>query len=205
MSKKRDIIDAAISLFAQNGFSATPTTAVAKKAGVAQGLIFHYFKTKEGILVEIIAELGDKYTSETDKIIENSENGLDAIINIIQFHFMFENENTTELMVLLHDIPPAIDSQLTEASIVLSNRIDQTIAQLKECINKGQADGSIRNDASSESAFIIRALLNGLSRLHFSMQNKPDYKTDIFKTIQFCRKSLEPELSDFSRRDVPRS
>ena len=191
MSKKRDIIDAAISLFAQNGFSATPTTEVAKKAGVAQGLIFHYFKTKEGILVEIIAELGDKYTSETDKIIENSENGLDAIINIIQFHFMFENENTTELMVLLHDIPPAIDSQPTEASIVLSNRIDQTIAQLKECINKGQADGSIRNDVSSESAFIIRALLNGLSRLHFSMQNKPDYKTDIFETIQFCRKSLE--------------
>ena len=191
MSKKRNILDAAISLFAQNGFSATPTTAVAKKAGVAQGLVFHYFKTKEGILVEIIAELGDKYTSETDKIIENSENGLDAIINIIQFHFMFENENTTELMVLLHDIPPAIDSQPTEASIVLSNRIDQTIAQLKECINKGQADGSIRNDASSESAFIIRALLNGLSRLHFSMQNKADYKTDIFEAIQFCRKSLE--------------
>ncbi len=192
MSKKRDIIDAAIFLFAQNGFSATPTTAVAKKAGVAQGLIFHYFKTKEGILVEIIAELGDKYISETDKIIANSENGLDAIINIIQFHFMFENENTTELMVLLlHDIPPAIDSQSTEASIVLCNRIDQTIAQLKECINKGQADGSIRNDASSESAFIIRALLNGLSRLHFSMQDKPDYKTAIFEAIQFCRKSLE--------------
>ena len=191
MSKKRDIIDAAIFLFAQNGFSATPTTEVAKKASVAQGLIFHYFKTKEGILIEIIAELGDKYTSETDKIIENSENGLDAIINIIQFHFMFENENTTELMVLLRDIPPAIDSQPTEAGIVLGNRIDQTIAQLKECINKGQADGSIRNDASSESAFIIRALLNGLSRLHFSMQNKPDYKTDIFEAIQFCRKSLE--------------
>ncbi len=191
MSKKKDIIDAAISLFAQNGFSATPTTAISKKAGVAQGLIFHYFKTKEGILAEIIAQLADKYISETEKIIGNSDNGLGAIINIIQFHFIFESENTTELMVLLRDVPPVINSHTIAASNTLYNRIDRTIEQLIDCIKMGQEDGSIRKNASYESAFIIRALLNGLSRLHFSIPNKPDYRAIIFETINFCRKNLE--------------
>jgi len=191
MSKKKDIIDAAISLFAQNGFSATPTTAISKKAGVAQGLIFHYFKTKEGILAEIIAQLADKYISETEIIIENSDNGLEAIINIIQFHFRFENENTTELMVLLRDIPPVTNSHIIEASNIFNNRINRTIEQLKDCIKKGQEDGSIRKNASSESAFIIHSLLNGLSRLHFSIPSKLDYRATIFETISFCRKNLE--------------
>jgi AcrR family transcriptional regulator len=191
MSKKKDIIDAAISLFAQNGFAATPTTAIAKKAGVAQGLIFHYFITKEGILAETIDQLADKYISETEKIIGNSDNGLEAIINIIQFHFIFESENATELMVLLRDVPPVINSRTIAASNTLYNRIDRTIEQLLDCIKMGQEDGSIRKNASSESAFIIRALLNGLSRLHFSMPNKPDYRAIIFETIKFCRKNLE--------------
>jgi len=191
MSKKKDIIDAAISLFAQNGFAGTPTTAIAKKAGVAQGLIFHYFITKEGILAETINKLADKYISETEKIIENSDNGLEAIINIIQFHFMFESENTTELMVLLRDVPPVINSRTIAASNTLYNRIDQTIEQLIDCIKVGQEDGSIRKNASFESAFIIRALLNGLSRLHFTMPNKPHYRAIIFETINFCRRNLE--------------
>ena len=191
MSKKTDIIDAAISLFAQNGFAATPTTAIAKKAGVAQGLIFHHFVTKDGILAETLVQLADKYISATAKIIKTSDNGLDAIIKIVQFHFMFESENTNELMVLLRDVPPVMNSHTIATDNALYICIDQTIEQLIDCIKMGQEDGSIRKNASFESAFIIRALLNGLSRLHFTMPNKPHYRAIIFETINFCRKNLE--------------
>ncbi len=191
MSKKKDIIDAAISLFAQNGFAATPTTAIAKKAGVAQGLIFHHFVTKDGILAETLVQLADKYISATAKIIKTSDNGLDAIIKIVQFHFMFESENTNELMVLLRDVPPVMNSHTIVTGNALYICIDRTIEQLIDCIKMGQEDGSIRKNASYESAFIIRSLLNGLSRLHFSIPNKPHYRAIIFETINFCRKNLE--------------
>lgn len=68
MSRKDDIISAAVILFAENGYSATPTSAVAKKAGVAEGLIFHHFKNKAGILIYIFTELSEVYIREVEKL-----------------------------------------------------------------------------------------------------------------------------------------
>jgi AcrR family transcriptional regulator len=47
------IIKAATKLFAEHGFDATSTSAIAKEAGVPSGLIFYYFDNKERLLDEI--------------------------------------------------------------------------------------------------------------------------------------------------------
>ena len=74
MSRKDDILDAAVILFAENGYFATPTSAVAKKAGVAEGLIFHHFKNKTGILTYIFTELSEVYIREIEVLITNQRN-----------------------------------------------------------------------------------------------------------------------------------
>lgn len=50
------ILDAAQRLFAAQGFDATPTKAIAERAGVPNGLIFYYFPTKKALLEVLIAE-----------------------------------------------------------------------------------------------------------------------------------------------------
>lgn len=50
------IIDAAQALFAVNGYAATPTKAVADAAGVASGLVFYYFPSKQQLLEALLAE-----------------------------------------------------------------------------------------------------------------------------------------------------
>lgn len=50
------ILDAAETLFAENGYDATPTSAVAARAGVTSALIFYYFRTKGGLLQALIDE-----------------------------------------------------------------------------------------------------------------------------------------------------
>jgi len=50
------ILSASLELFARQGFSATTTDAIARKAGVSKGLIFTHFKTKEDILMTIFQE-----------------------------------------------------------------------------------------------------------------------------------------------------
>ena len=50
------ILDAAQCLFAAQGFDATPTKAIAERAGVPSGLIFYYFPTKKALLETLIAE-----------------------------------------------------------------------------------------------------------------------------------------------------
>ena len=52
--KQEKILAAALELFAKQGYAATPTSKVAKSAGVSEGLIFRHFGNKEGLLNAIM-------------------------------------------------------------------------------------------------------------------------------------------------------
>ncbi len=54
--KQENILKAALKLFAQEGYSATSTSKVAKAAGVSEGLIFKHFGSKEGLLAAIMEQ-----------------------------------------------------------------------------------------------------------------------------------------------------
>ncbi len=58
-TKKENIINAALQLFAEEGYGSTSTSKVAKAAGVSEGLIFRHFENKEGLLKAII-EIGEE-------------------------------------------------------------------------------------------------------------------------------------------------
>ncbi|MCD6016955.1 MAG: transcriptional regulator, TetR family [Bacteroidetes bacterium] len=53
MDKKEEILKSALKLFAEFGFHATPTSKIAKEAGVANGTLFHYYKTKEELILAL--------------------------------------------------------------------------------------------------------------------------------------------------------
>lgn len=54
--KQEKIVQAALQLFAQEGYHATSTSKVAKLANVSEGLIFRHFKNKEGLLTAVLNE-----------------------------------------------------------------------------------------------------------------------------------------------------
>ncbi|MBC8122908.1 MAG: TetR/AcrR family transcriptional regulator [Gemmatimonadaceae bacterium] len=51
---RKRILDASQHLFAKQGFGNTPTSQIAKQAGLAEGTIFRYFPTKKDILAELV-------------------------------------------------------------------------------------------------------------------------------------------------------
>lgn len=61
--KQEKILKAALELFATQGFAATSTAKVAKKAGVSEGLIFRHFENKQGLL-EAIMHIGKEKAKE---------------------------------------------------------------------------------------------------------------------------------------------
>ena len=50
-SRRKQILDAAILLFDQQGFSATKISDISEQAGISKGLVYRYFNSKEEILL----------------------------------------------------------------------------------------------------------------------------------------------------------
>ena len=56
LDKRRQILDAAIRVFARQGFHSTRVSDIADEAGVAYGLVYHYFESKDHVLNELFSE-----------------------------------------------------------------------------------------------------------------------------------------------------
>jgi AcrR family transcriptional regulator len=56
VDKRRQILDAAVRVFARQGFHSTRVSDIADEAGVAYGLVYHYFKSKDEVLNELFRE-----------------------------------------------------------------------------------------------------------------------------------------------------
>jgi AcrR family transcriptional regulator len=54
--KRRAILEAAIRVFARQGYHATRVADIADEAGVAYGLVYHYFRSKEAVMTELFTE-----------------------------------------------------------------------------------------------------------------------------------------------------
>lgn len=188
MSRKEAILEAATKLFAQRGFSATPTSAIAKEAGVAEGLIFHYFQTKEGILFSLLTEMTESYISGSRDRMNDCPTGLDAIKAIIRFHFQFSRENSDALAVLIRDFPFSMLRRSETVSKFRKNGVDSVTGLWGECIDRGKKDGSIREVPSMETAISLTGMLTGVSRLQIlGPMEIPDLTSHI---IDFCVRAL---------------
>lgn len=62
MDKKEEILKAALKLFVEFGFHATPTSKIAQEAGVANGTMFHYYKTKEELILAVYTDAKTRLT-----------------------------------------------------------------------------------------------------------------------------------------------
>lgn len=96
--KKKRIINAAISLFAENGFNDTSMLQIARRAGVAEGTVYEYYRNKQNLLTRIPDEkLGELY----DHICGNTlENEIREIISKL-FRFYNDEKNYTTILVLM--------------------------------------------------------------------------------------------------------
>lgn len=88
-NREEEILEAAIKIFSEKGFSAATTSEIAKEAGVAEGTIFRYFKTKKDILIKVMTKvleiLGEKLIIErlTNLFEDNKEKSERDILIII--------------------------------------------------------------------------------------------------------------------------
>ncbi len=92
MTKKELILKKSLELFSSKGFKATSTRSIADLAKVSEGLIFKHFKSKNGLLSELLKIGASKSTPEIQKI-KNSEDPKVVISSCIKLFLNIKKED----------------------------------------------------------------------------------------------------------------
>jgi TetR/AcrR family fatty acid metabolism transcriptional regulator len=85
--KHRQIIDAAVRVFARNGYYNSRVSDVAREAGVASGTIYLYFRTKDEILVSLFREKMAAWVAFVRTEIAGESDALAKIRRLVALHF----------------------------------------------------------------------------------------------------------------------
>lgn len=139
-ARKLQIIQATLDLFVERGYYGTKTSQISRQAGISEGLLFHYFPTKE-ILLEELVNIGLDGMRTPMKI--KAENGLDFFYQFTELLLSQVKKNpfTAKMFVFMGHVVQAQD--IPEKLRNLASSVD-TIAFCQSWVEAGQKDGSIR-------------------------------------------------------------
>ena len=156
--KQRQVLLSSLKLFSEVGFENTTASFIAKEAGVSEGTVFSYFKTKEGILEailstflkqvipDVIADFSEK------KFTANQESFPLFLRSIVRDRLVFIQENQMQVKILLNR--SFIDNTIANQ---LGNVIVHSIIRpISPVLNQFKENGVIR-DWSNER--IVRYIL----------------------------------------------
>lgn len=98
---KRDIItEAATQVFAEKGFHQARISDIARRAGIADGTIYLYFKNKEDLLLSIFEEKMDLLLTRLSRALEGVDDPIERIRRFARFHFEQVRTNRSVAEVL---------------------------------------------------------------------------------------------------------
>lgn len=123
------ILDAAESLFADRGFDATPTSAIATAAAVPKGLLFYYFPTKKDILGSLVDERLGPGTIDPDPLIVPG-NPVRSLLNLSQKLFRVQADSAVLRVIVWREqhSHPEVKATLAEHRRALYATIEKVLA-----------------------------------------------------------------------------
>lgn len=154
--RRREIIFKGLELFVQKGYAGTKTSDIAKELGISEGLLFHYFPTKESLYLELV-KLG---VQGTEVFQEDIENPYEYLFNILkEFFERTKVDRMTAKMFILVDraqnketTPPAVYEAAKQVSIIEAS---------VPIIEKGQSMGQFREGDTLALSYAFWNALQG--------------------------------------------
>lgn len=190
MTTREQILREATSLFADKGYRGSSTATIAERVGVAHGTVFHHFKTKERLLIEIGETLIQRYLGGLQSLDDAGLSGWAALDQALRYHFSFLAGNSQGVFVVVHEYPRVLHRSRNEEHF---RAIGEMVAKINAIraglIERGQADGSIRKCPVDMTVFMIDSLLSGIVHAQVG-QHIPIPEDLAEQTIAFCRRSL---------------
>ena len=195
--KRRLLLAAAVRVFARKGYHASRVGDIAEEAGVAYGLLYHYFPSKEDLLLTVFRETWRALITTIKSVEDDGDPPREQLRKVAQILLRSWRRDPDLVRVLVLEVTrsPHLPGEMDE--------IAESFAAIQDIVERGQADGSIRADLDARLASYIfygavEELLTGwvLGRL-------PDSEEDVARAehtlVEIVTGGLAPELATAGR------
>lgn len=180
---KNKILNSAIDIISEKGFSATTTSEIAKNAGYSEATLFKYFKTKDALLKHIVLKSTSLFYdeinfSDIDSLIEEYKDLSKVFLlkDLIKSKIHFIEKNTKLLKLLLQE---SFFSK--EIENIFSKRIlEKTLSifhHLIEIIEKDDKNIKI-NSVEATSNLLIGSIIGILLNYYFCLNENIDFNLE---------------------------
>jgi TetR/AcrR family transcriptional regulator, fatty acid metabolism regulator protein len=138
--KRRLILDAAVRVFARKGYHASRVGDIAEEAGVAHGLLYHYFRSKEELLETIFRETWRDVLDAVQVVEETDETARERLAGVAKILLRAWRRDPDLVRVLVREVTRSTALQRRVGEI------DEAFAALERILAGGQEDGEFRAD-----------------------------------------------------------
>ena len=148
VDKRRVILDAAIRVFARDGFHRCRVSDIAREANVAYGLVYHYFRSKDEVLNTIFSERWSLLLETIGEVEKREAPVREKLYAIASFIIDSYQHNPDLMKVIIVEVTRAAN---TFGSHHLEE-ITQAYDGIAEIVGGAQEEGTLRNDISATFA-----------------------------------------------------
>jgi AcrR family transcriptional regulator len=148
VDKRRVILDAAIRVFAREGFHRCRVSDIAREANVAYGLVYHYFRSKDEVLNTIFSERWSLLLETIAEVEKREAPVRDKLYAIASFIIDSYQHNPDLMKVIIVEVTRAAN---TFGSHHLEE-ITRAYDGIAEIVAGAQQEGTLRSDISATFA-----------------------------------------------------
>jgi AcrR family transcriptional regulator len=147
--KRRQLLDAAVRVFARKGFHASRVGDIAEEAGVAHGLLYHYFKSKDQVLEAVFHENWSVLLARIASVEESDEPAVDQLRHIaaIVLRTWLHLPDVVRVVVREFGRSPELAERVAE--------LTQPIDAIQRVIARGIERGEFRQDVDPRFAAAV--------------------------------------------------
>jgi TetR/AcrR family transcriptional regulator, fatty acid metabolism regulator protein len=141
--KRSLILDAAVRVFARSGYHASRVADIAEEAGVAHGLLYHYFPSKEEVLATIFRENWRQLVDRFRGVAASDERADEKLRGIAKILLRTWRNDPDLVRVMVREV--ARGPQLLEQV----DEIREGFLTIQRIVEQGQAEGVFRRELDS--------------------------------------------------------
>ena len=187
--RRNEIIETAGKLFEEKGYEQTQVQDIVNEIGVAKGLFYYYFKSKDEVMEELADRYADAIIDAVNKLIDKDITTFDKINRIFQIFIDSAEKKFGIFMGILN-----VKNGITHERIFF-NVGKKMVPLVTELILSGNDNGECN---CSDPKFITEFLVSGL----FNIMNQisPDEKIDYLKEKLPTLKTMMLKLYNFAEQ-----